>query len=137
MPLPLHPCGRFMQAEAVEAVTCNFFPRGQRPKCDRRVQAGIRHLVEVFEDKVSPSKICKPLCSADDALYVSESHSSTSYPHCSYCQFAASQLPEIAGEGDDVNKVLLDVCQSLPPAFAEPCREFMSEYGTPSNPLTA
>lgn len=116
-------------AKALESVTCSFFPRGEQPKCNKRIQAGIRHMVEVFEDQVSPSKICQPLCSAEDALYVSQKHTSTPYQHCSYCQFAASQLPEVAGQADDVNKVLLNVCQSLPPAFSQPCRDFMSEHG--------
>lgn len=123
------PNDKFLQAEAVETVTCTFMPHDEKSKCHKRIQTAIHQVVRFFEDKVSPSEVCEPLCSAGDELYVSPKTVSTPYPLCAYCKFAATQLPEVAGQGDDVNKVLLDVCSSLPPAFSEPCRDFMREHG--------
>lgn len=117
-----------MQAQLLDTVTCKFLPHAAVPKCENQIRAGIRHFVEVFEDTVSPSSMCKPLC-GDGELYVTQRSASKPYRHCEYCQYAAAQLPEVAGLSDDVDKALLNVCTSLPEPFQEPCRGFMSEYG--------
>eukprot|EP00892_Ulva_mutabilis_P006511 jgi/Ulvmu1/4231/UM191_0004.1 len=115
-------------AAVLDSVACKFFPSTEKPKCESRIRAAIRHAVETFEDNVSPSSMCRPLC-GNDELYLTARPAAESYQNCAYCQYTADQLPKIGGPPDQFDKALLDVCNSLPAPFQDACQAFVQEYG--------
>lgn len=114
---PMH-----MQAEALDSVACTFVPADAKDACDGKVDAAVRHAVQLFEDYVSPATVCAPAC--PDAVKQPLEHSLPHgrYPDCAQCKYNAMELAN--GERDG------DACAKLPEAFVSECSRFVESNGT-------
>lgn len=125
-----------MQAEAVDSVACTFVPADVKDACDTKVDAAVRHAVQMFEDYISPATVCKPVC-PEDLLSDRSRFLHASYPQCSQCRFVATEIRNAdclqhsdrgCAEGE-LAHVAEQSCKSLPEPFVAECTGFLQSYG--------
>lgn len=114
---PLH-----MQAEALDSIACTFVPADVKDACDGKVDAAVRHAVQLFEDYVSPATVCRPACPEAGMQSGEPRLLSSRYPDCAQCQYNAMELAN--GESDAA-------CTKLPEPFVADCSRFVENNGKP------
>lgn len=124
-----------MQAALLDSVACTFVPEDMKDACDNKVEAAVKHAVQMFEDYVSPATVCKPIC--PDGSLLDHTFHQPRYPECSKCEFLTAELANNQEDNADGHACMCKSCKQLPDPLVEECMGFVQWHGACSTCSTA